>query len=211
MTDRPRLIEVAFPLKQTSLDSVHEKTVRHGHISTLHIWPARRPLAACRAALIATLLSDPGDKEDRDVRLAHAGQVHGDGQRDQLVPHGERESGGDGDGRAGEDLAAGDPQVSREKGALMGAPGLRYADCHVRAGVRGSAGLAHNRDLAVRNANCENQHTTVILSAVGQQRPGADLNAARRRRMIKSRPGANWPAFKPVSCSPRIRASRPSL
>jgi len=54
-----RLIEHAFPLKQASLDSVHEKNVRHGHISTLHIWPARRPLAACRAALIATLLPDP--------------------------------------------------------------------------------------------------------------------------------------------------------
>src|ERR1700683_774029 len=64
MTDTPRLIEVAFPLKQTSLDSVHEKNVRHGHISTLHIWPARRPLAACRAALIATLLPDPGTGED---------------------------------------------------------------------------------------------------------------------------------------------------
>ena len=60
-----RLIEVAFPLKQVSLDSVHEKNVRHGHISTLHIWPARRPLAACRAALIATLLPDPGNAEDR--------------------------------------------------------------------------------------------------------------------------------------------------
>jgi len=55
-----RLIEHAFPLRQASLDSVHEKSVRHGHISTLHIWPARRPLAACRAALIATLLPDPG-------------------------------------------------------------------------------------------------------------------------------------------------------
>ena len=65
MTDRPRLIERAFPLKQASLDSVHEKNVRHGHISTLHIWPARRPLAACRAALIATLLPDPGDPEER--------------------------------------------------------------------------------------------------------------------------------------------------
>src|SRR5579875_2146651 len=51
-----RLIEVNFPLRQTSMDSVHEKNVRHGHISTLHIWPARRPLAASRAALIATLL-----------------------------------------------------------------------------------------------------------------------------------------------------------
>jgi putative DNA methylase len=58
MSDFPRLIEHAFPLKQASLDSVHEKNVRHGHISTLHIWPARRSLAACRAALIATLLPD---------------------------------------------------------------------------------------------------------------------------------------------------------
>jgi len=65
MTDKPRLIEYAFPLKQASLDSVHEKNVRHGHISTLHIWPARRPLAACRAALIATLLPDPGTPEGR--------------------------------------------------------------------------------------------------------------------------------------------------
>ncbi len=65
MSDVSRLIEHAFPLKQASLDSVHEKNVRHGHISTLHIWPARRPLAACRAALIATLLPDPGTPEAR--------------------------------------------------------------------------------------------------------------------------------------------------
>ena len=71
-----RLIEVAFPLKQTSLDSVHEKNVRHGHISTLHIWPARRPLAASRAALIATLLPDPGDAEKRKAILERmAGRV----------------------------------------------------------------------------------------------------------------------------------------
>ncbi|MEX0804102.1 MAG: DUF1156 domain-containing protein [Candidatus Binatia bacterium] len=63
--DLPRLMEHAFPLKQASLDSVHEKNVRHGHISTLHIWPARRPLAASRAALIATLLPDPGTPEKR--------------------------------------------------------------------------------------------------------------------------------------------------
>jgi len=69
MTDKPRLIEVAFPLKQASLASVHEKNVRHGHISTLHIWPARRPLAACRAALLATLLPDPGDPVKRQQLL----------------------------------------------------------------------------------------------------------------------------------------------
>ena len=71
-----RLIEAAFPLKQASLDSVHEKNVRHGHISTLHIWPARRPLAASRAALIATLLPDPGDPEARkDLMERMAGRV----------------------------------------------------------------------------------------------------------------------------------------
>jgi len=68
-----RLIEVAFPLKQASIDSVHEKNVRHGHISTLHIWPARRPLAASRAALIATMLPDPGDKEKREEVLKRLG------------------------------------------------------------------------------------------------------------------------------------------
>lgn len=73
MSNGKRLIEVAFPLKQTSIDSVHEKNVRHGHISTLHIWPARRPLAASRAALIATLLPDPGDKEKRDEILKRLG------------------------------------------------------------------------------------------------------------------------------------------
>ena len=68
-----RLIEAAFPLRQASLDSVHEKNVRHGHISTLHIWPARRPLAACRAVLLATLLPDPGDAEGRRRLMARIG------------------------------------------------------------------------------------------------------------------------------------------
>jgi putative DNA methylase len=71
--DSSRLIEHAFPLKQASIDSVHEKNVRHGHISTLHIWPARRPLAACRAALIATLLPDPGTAEKRKELIEKIG------------------------------------------------------------------------------------------------------------------------------------------
>lgn len=65
MKDFSRLIEHSFPLRQASIDSVHEKNVRHGHISTLHIWPARRPLAASRAALLATLLPDPGTPMSR--------------------------------------------------------------------------------------------------------------------------------------------------
>ena len=75
MTSR-RLIEAAFPLRQVSLDSVHEKNVRHGHISTLHIWPARRPLAASRAALLATLLPDPIDPgKRRELLRQMAGTV----------------------------------------------------------------------------------------------------------------------------------------
>ena len=71
-----RLIEVDFPLERVSLDSVHEKNVRHGHISTLHIWPARRPLAACRAALIATLIPDPGNAAERkEIYRRLAGEV----------------------------------------------------------------------------------------------------------------------------------------
>ena len=66
MTDK-RLIEAAFPLEHVSLDAVHEKNVRHGHVSTLHVWPARRPLAACRAALIATLLPDAGGARERQA------------------------------------------------------------------------------------------------------------------------------------------------
>ena len=65
MTDFPRLIEHAFPLKQTSLDSVREKYGPRGHISGFHLWPARRPLAASRAAIIATLMPDPGDADKR--------------------------------------------------------------------------------------------------------------------------------------------------
>ncbi len=96
MDDR-RLIETAFPLKQVSLDSVHEKNVRHGHISTLHIWPARRPLAACRATLLATLLRDPENQEERDKLLARmagtvepapAAGVTGDGKRDRKETRG---------------------------------------------------------------------------------------------------------------------------
>ena len=64
-----RLIEVAFPIKQTSLASVHEKNIRHGHISTLHIWPARRPLAASRAALIAALLPVPHNSNEIGLLL----------------------------------------------------------------------------------------------------------------------------------------------
>ena len=56
-----RLAEVDFPIAVVSAHSAREKSIRHGHPSTLHLWWARRPLAACRAMLLALLLPDPCD------------------------------------------------------------------------------------------------------------------------------------------------------
>jgi hypothetical protein len=56
-----RLIEVDLPIARISAQARREKSIRHGHISTLHIWWARRPLAACRAVLCAALWPDPAD------------------------------------------------------------------------------------------------------------------------------------------------------
>lgn len=56
-----RLIEVDLPIKKISAHARREKSIRHGHISTLHIWWARRPLAACRAVICAALWPDPAD------------------------------------------------------------------------------------------------------------------------------------------------------
>lgn len=57
----PRLIEVALPIREISAESVRDKSLRHGHISTLHLWWARRPLAASRAVVFASLVPDPDD------------------------------------------------------------------------------------------------------------------------------------------------------
>src|ERR1051326_6188457 len=65
MTQYPkRLIEVDLPIKRISAHARREKSIRHGHISTLHIWWARRPLAACRAVICAALWPDPAPEKD---------------------------------------------------------------------------------------------------------------------------------------------------
>ena len=55
----PRLIEVALPIQEISAESVREKSIRHGHLSTLHLWWARRPLAVSRAVVFASIVPDP--------------------------------------------------------------------------------------------------------------------------------------------------------
>src|SRR6201992_939761 len=61
MNGPKRLLDVDLPSKRISAHARREKSIRHGHISTLHIWWARRPLAACRAVICAALWADPAD------------------------------------------------------------------------------------------------------------------------------------------------------
>ena len=61
---RKKLIEVALPLDEINYHAAREKSIRHGHPSTLHLWWARRPLAACRAVLFASLVDDPSSRSE---------------------------------------------------------------------------------------------------------------------------------------------------
>ena len=64
MVNNRRFIEESFPVKEISVESAREKNIRHGHISTLHIWWARRPLASSRATSYAALIPAPKDIEE---------------------------------------------------------------------------------------------------------------------------------------------------
>jgi putative DNA methylase len=61
---RKKLIEVALPLEAINIASAREKSIRHGHPSTLHLWWARRPLAAARAVIFAQMVDDPSEYVD---------------------------------------------------------------------------------------------------------------------------------------------------
>jgi putative DNA methylase len=88
-----RLIEVDLPIARISAHARREKSIRHGHISTLHIWWARRPLAACRAVILASLWPDPVDLTEW-LRLAEREGAEGGG------------SGAGGAGSAGPEIRA---------------------------------------------------------------------------------------------------------
>jgi adenine-specific DNA methylase len=91
--DCKRLAEVDFPIAVVSKHAAREKSIRHGHPSTLHLWWARRPLAACRAMLLGLLLPDPCDPlcpEDfrHKVRRLLPQVGCGDGETDEKLRHG---------------------------------------------------------------------------------------------------------------------------
>jgi len=79
MTYRKKLIEVALPLEAINVASAKEKSIRHGHPSTLHLWWARRPLAACRAVLFASLVDDPSSDPmfggDEDIEASKRAEL----------------------------------------------------------------------------------------------------------------------------------------
>src|SRR2546428_1441818 len=64
MNYKKKLIEVALPLEAINKASAREKSIRHGHPSTLHPWWARRPLAAARAVIFAQMVDDPSANPD---------------------------------------------------------------------------------------------------------------------------------------------------
>jgi len=66
MTEDKRFIEDTFPIKEVSEAGAKEKNIRNGHISTLHIWWARRPLSTSRATAYASLIKSPKTEEDKD-------------------------------------------------------------------------------------------------------------------------------------------------
>jgi putative DNA methylase len=87
LTHNKRLIELSLPLKAISTQSAREKSIRHGHISTLHIWWARRPLAAMRAAIFASLIPAPeSDKERKKLENLIATIVDWDQVKDGNSP-----------------------------------------------------------------------------------------------------------------------------
>jgi len=78
MKYRKKLIEVALPLDAINAASAREKSIRHGHPSTLHLWWARRPLAAARAVIFAQMVDDPSEYVDEllaDPVLRHAAEA----------------------------------------------------------------------------------------------------------------------------------------
>src|SRR2546427_5485032 len=64
-----RLIEDLIPIREISAEASREKSLRHGNISTLHLWWARRPIVAARAAVYGALVPAPADAQERDAYM----------------------------------------------------------------------------------------------------------------------------------------------
>ena len=76
MKNHKKLIEVSLPLDAINKAAAREKSIRHDHPSTLHLWWARRPLAAARAVIFAQMVDDPSSYVDVDLAAQPAQDVH---------------------------------------------------------------------------------------------------------------------------------------
>ena len=195
-----KLIEVALPLETINRESAREKSIRHGHPSTLHLWWARRPLAAARAVLFAQLVDDPsshpGPLPDRGgaARRARAAARHHRAAR-RLGEHPRP-----GAARRG---ARGDPEVDRRQPAADPRPVRRRRHDPAR-GAAPRPGGARLRPQPGRGADQQGADR----DPAEVRRPAARVPGPRRqpnRRTGRARPG--WPR----TCAPTASgcATRP--
>ena len=109
MTQRRKLIEVDLPLGAINAESAREKSLRHGHPSTLHLYWARRPLAACRAVIFASLVDDPEDIPEefptKEKQQAERQRLHDLIERLVIWDHVQPDSEGDVVGEARREIA----------------------------------------------------------------------------------------------------------
>ena len=126
MTTHPKkLIEVALPLEAINAAAAREKSIRHGHPSTLHLWWARRPLAAARAVVFAQMVDDPSEYADvllsdprrerearRELKKRRPGHQVAGGKKSKAGDQSAVESDGPSERQALRDMAA---QIERER------------------------------------------------------------------------------------------------
>jgi putative DNA methylase len=129
-----KLIEVALPLDAINVASAREKSIRHGHPSTLHLWWARRPLAAARAVIFAQLVTIPDLWRCQNPGKEPNAQVKGHWTKARAAVHDHRRPGqvGKHDQRTGAGAAARrDPPSWRESCELNG-PSAGKPNCSTR-------------------------------------------------------------------------------
>ncbi len=202
-----RLAEVDFPIAVVSKHAAREKSIRHGHPSTLHLWWARRPLAACRSMLMALLLPDPCDphcpakfkKEARRLLLKTRSNIDGDdlGLRQAILKF-------IGD-FANWDLSADATYLEAARGLIKAAHGEETPLVVDPFAGGGSIPLEALRLGCDAFASDLNPVACLILKVMLEDIPrhGSALaggrSAARRQRRLRSRPESSWPNSIPRS------------
>ena len=181
---RKKLIEVALPLEAINKASAREKSIRHGHPSTLHLWWARRPLAAARAVIFAQMVDDPSAHPDHLPDREGAGE----GTAAAVPDHrgsgavGEHHERGGAAAGAGRDLAELALHLRRERrppareGAVRSAKAARLSRPLRRRRVAAAGGAA-----ARAGELCQRPEPGGGADQQGDDRDSAEVRRASRR------------------------------